>query len=39
MSQVDGKPKGDALITYYKPEDAITACLKFNQLDIGEGHE
>lgn len=33
-----GKQKGDALITYYKAEDAVTACLRFNGLDIGEGH-
>lgn len=33
-----GKQKGDALITYYKTEDAVTACLRFNGLDIGEGH-
>ena len=33
-----GEQKGDALITYYKAEDAVTACLRFNGLDIGEGH-
>jgi len=33
-----GRQKGDALITYYKAEDAVTACLRFNGLDIGEGH-
>lgn len=33
-----GKQKGDALITYYKAEDAVTACLRFNGVDIGEGH-
>ena len=33
-----GKQKGDALITYYKAEDAVTACLRFNGLDIGDGH-
>jgi hypothetical protein len=33
-----GKQKGDALISYYKAEDAVTACLRFNGLDIGDGH-
>jgi len=33
-----GKQKGDALVTFVLAETAITACFKFNNLDIGDGH-
>eukprot|EP01031_Cornospumella_fuschlensis_P025112 gene25114-30329_t len=34
----DGVKKGDALVTYVKPEAAYLASLKVNNLDIGEGY-
>ncbi len=33
----DGKAKGDALITFHRPEVAAATCIKFNGLDIGDG--
>lgn len=32
-----GRQKGDALVTFSRPEAATLACLKLNKLDIGDG--
>lgn len=34
----EGKKKGDALITFAFPESVLAACVKLDNLDIGDGY-
>lgn len=33
-----GQKKGDALVTFHRSDQAATACLQFDGLDIGDGY-